>query len=77
MKTAVYIEENKQQIVLTPENKYEVQVLKSIKNRHNQVDFYYGSFSTCYGGYIRRYNQGEMNEDSLMMFIKQIEVEEN
>lgn len=74
MKTSIYIENGVQQIILQPENKFEKNILQSIRDRENEVEFHFGSFSTCHGGYIRRYNQHETNEDSLMVFLKQKEV---
>ncbi len=69
MKTAIYIEDGFQQVVLQAEDTFEQNVLKAIQERSNEVEFFYGSFSTCEGGWIRRYREDE-SSDSLMLFIK-------
>jgi hypothetical protein len=71
MKTAIYIEDGLQQLVLRPENKFERNILREIKEQNNEVEFHYGSFSPCQGGWIRRYNLQETNDETLMMIIKQ------
>ncbi|MDY6969334.1 MAG: hypothetical protein SVR08_11880 [Spirochaetota bacterium] len=71
MKTAIYIEDGLQQLVLQPENKFERNILKAIKEQNNEVEFHYGSFGSCQGGWIRHYNSQETNNETLMMVIKQ------
>ena len=52
MKTAIYIEDGRQQLVLTPENKFEQNILGLME--HSLGDqVYRGSFYDCKGGWIR------------------------
>jgi hypothetical protein len=53
MKTAIYIENGRSQIVLTPENDWEKQVIKGIADKPSTVRFHNGSFYPCQGGYTR------------------------
>jgi len=73
MKTAIYIEDGIQQIILQPENEFERNILRAIKERENKVEFYYGSFGLCEGGWVRRYGQygNESYDKSLMLVIKE------
>jgi len=70
MKVSVYIEENIQQINLVPENKYEKDILNSIKERPNEVEFKSGSFSQCRAGNVMFYDAPETNDATFMMVIK-------
>ena len=54
MKTAIYIEEGVTQLVLTPENEWEKQVIRSIENGQRQVSIIRGSFYECRGRWIRQ-----------------------
>jgi len=74
MKTVIYIEDGIQQIILQPENEFERNILRVIKERENKVEFYYGSFGLCEGGWVRRYDQyGNESYDkrSLILVIKE------
>ena len=71
MKVSVFISDGVQQVNLTPENQFEKNVLNSIKQKENDVEFMYGSFSACQGGWIRRYNESETNNENLFMVIKE------
>lgn len=53
MKTAIFINEGVQQVILTPENKWEDNILNSIKSQENSVEFKMGEFYECQGGYTR------------------------
>ena len=53
MKTAIYIEDGREQIVLTPETVLEKSVLEKMKARLPEVSFFSGSFYNTRGGYIR------------------------
>lgn len=73
MKVSIYIEENIQQVNLTPENEYERNIVKSIHKKENEIEFKYGSFQSCNGGWVMNYNRSETNEDSLFIVIKEKE----
>jgi hypothetical protein len=71
MKVSVYIEDNIKQVNFTPENKYERNIINSIKNNEVDIEFKTGTFSECYGGYVRFYNHNNTNGESLFMVIKE------
>ena len=66
MKIAYYIEEGAEQLVLTPENDYERQML-SVLDDPAKIEIYKGSFYTCYGGWKR---QGEDDESRIIVMKK-------
>lgn len=58
MKTAVYIEDGVEQVVLTPETPFEETVIKKFCNAPLTVKLFAGSFYDCRGGWTR---QSEVN----------------
>ena len=75
MKTAIYIEDSRQQLVLTSENKFEQNILGLLE--HSLGDqVYRGSFYDCQGGWIRQSGfrdmfptTGEESDSSLIFLI--------
>lgn len=72
MKTAVYIEEGTVQLVLTPENEFEKNALRSFENKPLNARIFVGSFYDCRGGWVRQahyyYGQyGESEDRSLIL----------
>lgn len=53
MKTAIWIEDGRQQVVLTPENDTEKTVLKAISEADLSTSVHWGEFYACQGGWIR------------------------
>lgn len=53
MKIALYIENSAQQIVLTPENDTEKQLLAKMHGKTN-FSIHKGSFYQCVGGWVRQ-----------------------
>lgn len=53
MKIAYYVEEGTEQLVLTPENDYEKQML-SVLDDPAKIEIHKGSFYTCMGGWVRQ-----------------------
>lgn len=53
MKTAIYIEDGVVQLVLTPENEFERNALKSIQDKPTDTSIKAGSFYHCQGGWTR------------------------
>ena len=53
MKTAIFIQENDTQLVLTPENKFEETIIKNIHDGKQEVTIMRGSFYECRSGYFR------------------------
>lgn len=60
MKTAIYIEDGIVQLVLTPENEFEKNALKSFEDKPTETQIFTGAFYDCRGGWIRqtRYYDG-------------------
>jgi hypothetical protein len=54
MKTAIYIENGNTQLVLTPENDWEQQVIRCIEDGAQEVEIHRASFYECRGGYFRQ-----------------------
>ena len=54
MKTAIYIEDGIVQLVITPENEFEKNALRSFEHKSLQVKIFSGSFYDCRGGWIRQ-----------------------
>jgi hypothetical protein len=53
MKTAIYIEEGITQLVLTPENNWEENVVKAIGKGDQSVQILRGEFYECRDGWVR------------------------
>jgi hypothetical protein len=66
MKTAIYIENGNTQLVLTPENDWEKQVIRCIEDGAQSVEIHRASFYECRVGY---YRQGT-GDDSLILRTK-------
>ena len=62
MKTTILISENMKQIVLEPETKMDVEVVKMMKDVKN-ASCHLGSFYECQGGWTRE----GLNDDSLII----------
>lgn len=83
MKTALYIENNRTQVILTPENNYEKEVLKQINANQVETTIKIGNFKDCKGGWTRYYPcsgglYGDNDEiDSLMLILTEKEVNSN
>ena len=54
MKTAIYITEGSTQVVLTPENEWEKQVIASIESGQKSLSIHRGGFYECQGGWVRQ-----------------------
>lgn len=54
MKTAIYIEDGVTQLVLTPENEFEENVVKSFSDKEFEAFIYEGAFYDCRGGWVRQ-----------------------
>lgn len=65
MKIALYIENGAQQIVLTPENDTEKQLLAKMHGKTN-FSVYKGSFYNCAGGWIL---QGSDDESTIIRLV--------
>ena len=63
MKTAIYIENGSTQLVLTPEDSWEKQVIECIEIGSSNVLITRGSFYECRGNYFR----SGSNDESLIL----------
>lgn len=54
MKTAIYIENGNTQLVLTPENEWEKQVIRCVEDGAQTVQIHRASFYETRGGYFRQ-----------------------
>ncbi len=59
MKTAIYVEDGKVQVVITPENVFERQVLLMLNGTHGpavdlDAKIFRGQFYDCRGGWVRQ-----------------------
>lgn len=72
MKTAIYIEDGTTQLVLTPENEWERNVIKSVTTGEQAVTIKRGSFYSCQGGWVRF---GEREEDESLILVTKINPE--
>lgn len=61
MKTAIYAEDGITQIVLTPENEFERDIVESTENKNLSTSIVTGQFYSCAGGWVRHseYNVGQ------------------
>lgn len=64
MKVAIYITEERRQIVLTPENNWEIHALEGFETAKN-FHVYRGEFYACQGGWDR---QGVDNDSYIIVF---------
>lgn len=72
MKAAIYINEGTTQIVLTPENQWEINSLKLIQSSEKVAKFW-GEFYECRGGWYRESSAG--SNESLIFRIDKPEPE--
>lgn len=59
MKTALYIEDGLEQIVLTPETDTERKILEKIHDDGREMSVLRGSFYACRGGWMRQSNDDD------------------
>lgn len=63
MKTAIYVEDGVKQIVLTPENDFEKEVVDDFQDENLTVRIISGSFYNCNGGFVRH---GQSDESIIL-----------
>ena len=71
MKTAIFISEDRQQIVLTPENEWERNILKTLEESKKDFNVYWGQFNDVQGGWTMHEKQGYRGKenDSLLIVL--------
>ncbi len=57
MKTAIYIEDGVMQLVLTPQNDFERDALRSFGDGPTKTTIFEGAFYDCRGGWVRQTEQ--------------------
>lgn len=70
MKTAFYIEDGREQIVLTPESDWEKSVLRLIHNGDRAMTIKQGSFYECNGGWTRNYSTPQSDTSTIIILDK-------
>jgi hypothetical protein len=65
MRIALYIEDGREQIVLTPESKTEKGILDKIHDGSRKLSLLRGSFYACHGGWTRQ----RSDDDSTMIVL--------
>jgi len=68
MKTAIYIEDGRMQLVLTPDSEFERTTLKAIAAKKKSVTIQEGQFYACKGGWTR-YNDHPQDKQSLIVVL--------
>jgi len=71
MKTAIYINENRQQIILTPENEWETNICESLSKKSKNTKMYFAQFTDVQGGWTMLSSEGYRGKenDSLMIVL--------
>lgn len=69
MKTAIYIEDGVVQLVITPENKFEMNALSGFAEKPLSARIFQGSFYDCRGGWVRQmdFNGTPSRDDKSLM----------
>jgi len=69
MKSAIFIREDRQQIVLTPENDWERNILKTLEQKKKNMNVYFSQFVDVQGGWTMNSYAGYRGEDSDSLII--------
>lgn len=67
MKTAIYIENGATQLVLTPENAWETNIVRGLTEGTREVEVKRGQFYLCRGGH---YMSDSASDESLILVTK-------
>ncbi len=78
MKTAIYIEDGTVQLVITPENEFEKNSLKSFEGDPIEAEIFIGGFYDCRGGWVNQkayinheaFSDGNHQDSSLIIKTK-------
>lgn len=71
MKTAIYIEDGVAQLVITPENDFEKNALRSFEYKPTEAQIFAGSFYDCRGGWARQTDYHPSADRSLILRVTQ------
>lgn len=67
MKIALYIEDGREQIVLTPETDTERQILNKLHDGGRTLSVYKGEFYACQGGWTRQRETSEPKDTIIVL----------
>lgn len=67
MKTAIYIEDGRMQLVLTPDSEFERKTLQAIAAKKKSVTIQEGQFYACQGGYTRYTDQSQQKPSLIVV----------
>ena len=67
MKTAIYIEDGRTQLVLTPETVFEKAICEKVDRGEHSVKIYLGDFYACEGGWTRMYDSPHKSESLIIV----------
>ena len=70
MKTAIYIENGIIQLVLTPEDEFERNIISSYECKNIETKIQHGSFYGCSGGWIRQKDMYGTSSEDRSLIIK-------
>jgi hypothetical protein len=76
MKTALYMNDERVQVVLTPENDYERNIVKALSDQAYDLHVYKGQFTDVQGGWtmLDRYGyRGEERQSAIIVLDKKAE----
>jgi hypothetical protein len=68
VKTTILIQDGSVQIVLTPETKFEKEVIEKYGEQADKAQIFHGHFDDCIGGWTRIYKNDTV--DSLMIKLR-------
>ena len=71
MKTAIYIEDGLVQLVITPDSEFEKNALSTFRSKPLSAEIKVGTFYRCQGGYVRYNVENTLENESLMITIKE------
>lgn len=77
MKTSILIEDGIQQVVLTPENDFEKNIIQSLSNQESRITFMEGSFRRNKLGYLRHFDNSTYSLDEHSLIIVKEEEEDD
>lgn len=69
MKIAFYMDEGREQIVLTPESEFEKAMLGKLHESNRQLSIHRGEFYACQGGWTRWRDVGPTEACSTMLVL--------
>jgi len=69
MKTAIFINEDRTQVVLTPENEWERKIVKMLTKQKKDLKIYEAQFTEVQGGWTKYESQGYRGKENDSLII--------